>query len=257
MIVLFETVLHVAGEDGTQLWVFLCRDDRCHDMKMFPSRVEFEVQNSFILNSKYTVGTVSLIICKKLSFILGNKEQEGDCKIKLNEEMESETKSNKRKRLDEESDESKQEKRPRLDDTFEKHEETLRNNNTTAVSKAPTPILDNINDTESNKTEEDESYRFISVSESKNGKENAVFIKMPAKSDACCLPVIDIEKEDGAIEMTASARSLYSKDYLNDEEIRNYDASISSTIVSESKSDDESKGRDTKAEKDDLKMAFR
>lgn len=132
----------------------------------------------------------------------------------------------------------------------------MRNNNTTAVSKAPTPILDNINDTESNKTEEDESDRCISVSESKNGKENAVFIKMPAKSDACCLPVIDIEKEDRAIEMTASARSLYSKDYLNDEEIRNYDASISSTIVSESKSDDESKGRDTKAEKDDLKMAL-
>ncbi|XP_011440241.3 uncharacterized protein [Magallana gigas] len=170
--------------------------------------------------------------------------------------MESETKSNKRKRLDEESDESKQEKRPRLDDTFEKHEEILRNNNTTAVSKAPTPILDNINDTESNKTEEDESDRCISVSESKNGKENAVFIKMPAKSDTCCLPVIDIEKEDGAIEMTASARSLYSKEYLNDKEIPNYDASISSTIVSESKNDDESKGGDTKAEKDDLKMAL-
>lgn len=33
--------------------------------------------NSLILNSKYTVGTVSLIICKKLSIILGNKEQEG------------------------------------------------------------------------------------------------------------------------------------------------------------------------------------
>lgn len=168
--------------------------------------------------------------------------------------MESETNSDKRKRLDEESDETKQEKRPRLDDTFEKHDESLKNNKSTTVFKAETPILDKINDTESNQNEQDESYRCISLSERKNEKGNAVFINMPAKSDACCLPVIENEKEDGAIQMTASARSLDFKDNLNDEEVRDSDTSLSSTIISESKNDDESKGRDTKAEEDDLEI---
>ncbi|XP_052693425.1 uncharacterized protein LOC128171695 [Crassostrea angulata] len=169
--------------------------------------------------------------------------------------MESETNSNKRKRLDEESDESKQEKRPRLDDTFKKHDETLRNNNTTAVSKAQKPLLDNINDTESDETEQDESYRCITVSESKKEeKENAVLINMHAKSDAFILPVIENEKEDSAIETTASARSLDSRDDLNDDEVRDSDVILSPTCVSESKNDDQSKGRETKAEEVNLEI---
>lgn len=128
------------------------------------------------------------------------------------------------------------------------------NNKSTAVFKTETPLLDKIKDTESNETEQDESYRCISVSESKNEKGNAVFINMPAKSDACCLLVIEKEKEDGAIEMTARAQSLDFKDHHNDEEVRDYYISLSSTIVSESKNNDESKGRDTKAEEDDLEI---
>lgn len=104
----------------------------------------------------------------------------------------------------------------------------MRNNITTAVSKAPTPILENINDTESNELEQDESYRCISVSESKKEeKENAVLIDMHAKSDAFSLPVIENEKEYSAIEMTAVAQSLDSKDDINDEEVRDSDISLS------------------------------
>lgn len=131
----------------------------------------------------------------------------------------------------------------------------MRNNNTTAVSKAQKPILDNINDTESNETEQDESYRCISVSESKKEeKENAVLINMHAKSDTFSMPVIENEKEDSAIEMTASTRSLDSRDDLNDEEVRDSDVSLSQTTVSESKNDDESKGRETNAEEVNLEI---
>lgn len=131
----------------------------------------------------------------------------------------------------------------------------MRNNNTTAVSKAQKPILDNINDTKSDETEQDESYRCISVSESKKGeKENAVLINMHAKSDTFSLPVIENEKEYSAIEMTAGARSLDSRDDINDEEVRDSDVSLSPTCVSESKNDDDSKGRDTKAEEVNIEI---
>lgn len=107
---------------------------------------------------------------------------------------------------------------------------------------------------EFNQTEQDESYRCISVSESKKEKENAVFINMHAKSVAFSFPVIENDKEYSAIKMTAGARSLDLRDDLNDEEVRDSDVSLSPTTVSESKNDDESKGRDTKAEEVNLEI---
>lgn len=77
---------------------------------------------------------------------------------------------------------------------------------------------------------------------------------MHAESDAFSLPVIENKKECSAIEMTASARSLDSRDDLNDEEVRDSDVSLSPTTVSESKNDDESTGRDTKAEEVNLEI---
>lgn len=50
---------------------------------------------------------------------------------------------------------------------------------------------------------------------------------MHAKSDAFSLPVIENEKEYSAIEMTAVARSLDSRDDINDEEVRDSDISLS------------------------------
>lgn len=76
------------------------------------------------------------------------------------------------------------------------------------------------------------------------------------KFDICCLFVIDIEKEDGVIEMIVSVWFLYFKEYLNDKEIFNYDVSILFIIVFEFKNDDELKGGDIKVEKDDLKMVL-
>lgn len=143
-----------------------------------------------------------------------------------------------------------------MDDIFEKYEEILRNYNIIVVFKVLIFILDNINDIEFNKIEEDELDCCIFVFESKNGKENVVFIKMLVKFDVCCLFVIDIEKEDGVIEMIVSVWFLYFKDYLNDKEIFNYDVSILFIIVFEFKNDDELKGRDIKVEKDDLKMVL-
>lgn len=77
---------------------------------------------------------------------------------------------------------------------------------------------------------------------------------MHAKSDAFSLPLIENGKEHSAIEMTAGARSLDSRDDLNDEEVRDSDVSLSPTTVTESKNDDDSKGRDTKAEEVNLEI---
>lgn len=157
--------------------------------------------------------------------------------------MESQTNPNKRKRLQEESDEEKQEKRQRLDDTFDKLDEVLKNKST-AFSKAETHTLDNIDDKETNQTEQGVS-RCLSATESKNEKENA-------KSDASILLIIKSEKENGAIEMTVSAQSLDSEDNLNVEEVRDSDTRGSSTPLSEFKNDANSKDRDTKAEDESL-----
>lgn len=125
--------------------------------------------------------------------------------MKFIEDMDSETNANKRKRIEEEPKEEKQEKRQRLDNTIEKPDEII--NISTALSKAETHTLDNIDDKQTNQTEKDVSYSSVSVTESKTGKENAVFINMPAKSDDCSLPTLESENEDGTIKMTASARS--------------------------------------------------
>ena len=49
--------------------------------------------------------------------------------------------------------------------------------------------------------------------------------------------------------MTASARSLDSRDDMNDGDVRNSDAMCFSTTIAESKNTDESKGRDIQVEK--------
>lgn len=171
--------------------------------------------------------------------------------MKFSEDMESQTNSNKRKRLEEEPDEEKQEKRQRLDDTIEKPDEVLKNKSA-VLSNAETHKVDNKDDRKTNQTEQDAPRRCISVTESKNEKENAVLINMPAKVDDCSLPIIESENEEGAIKMTASARSLDSRDDNNDGDVRNSDARCSSTTISESKNTDESKGRDIQEEKEDL-----
>lgn len=170
--------------------------------------------------------------------------------MKFIEDMDSETNANKRKRIEEEPEEEKQEKRQRLDNTIEKPDEII--NISTALSKAETHTLDNIDDKQTNQTEKDVSYSSVSVTESKTGKENAVFINMPAKSDDCSLPTIESENEDGTIKMTASARSLDSRDDMNDGDVRNSEARCFSTTIAESKNTDESKGRDIQVEKGDL-----
>lgn len=171
--------------------------------------------------------------------------------MKFSEDMESQTNSNKRKRLEEEPDEEKQEKRQRLDDTTKNIDEVLKNKSA-VLSNAETHKVDNKDDRQTNQTEQDAPRRCISVTESKKEKENAVLINMPAKVDACSLPIIDSENEEGAIKMTASARSLDSRDDNNDGDVRNSDARCSSTTISESKNTDESKGRDIQIEKEDL-----
>lgn len=171
--------------------------------------------------------------------------------MKFSEDMESQTNSNKRKRLEEEPDEEKQEKRQRLDDTTEKFDEVLKNKSA-VLSNAETHKVDNKDDRQTNQTEQDAPRRCTSVTESKKEKENAVLINMPAKVDDCSLPIMESEIEEGAIKMTASARSLDSRDDNNDGDVRNSDARCSSTTISESKNTDESKGRDIQVEKEDL-----
>lgn len=120
------------------------------------------------------------------------------------------------------------------------------------MSNAETHKVDNKDDRQTNQTEQDAPRRCTSVTESKKEKENAVLINMPAKVDDCSLPIIDSENEESAIKMTASARSLDSRDDNNDGDVRNSDARCSSTTISESKNTDESKGRDIQIEKEDL-----
>lgn len=171
--------------------------------------------------------------------------------MKFSEDMESQTNSNKRKRLEEEPEDEKQEKRQRLEDTTEQFDEVLKNKSA-VLSNAETHKVDNNDDRKLNQTEQDAPRRCISVTESKKEKENAVFINMPAKVDDCRLPIIERENEEGAIKMTLSARSLDSRDDNNDGDVRNSDARCSSTTISESKNTDESKGKDIQIEKEDL-----
>lgn len=170
--------------------------------------------------------------------------------MKFSEDMESQTNSNKRKRLEEEPDEEKQEKRQRLDDTTEKLDEVLKYKST-ALSTAESHTLDNKDDRQTNQTEQDVPHSCVSVTETKTEGGNAVFINMPAKVDDCSLPIIESENEEGAIKMTANARSLDSRDDNNDGDVRNSDARCSTTTIPEYKNTDESKGRDIQVEKED------
>lgn len=77
---------------------------------------------------------------------------------------------------------------------------------------------------------------------------------MSAMSDDCSLPIIESENEEGEIKITASARSLESRDDNNDGDVRNSDAMCFSTTISESKNTDESKGRDIQVGKEDFEI---
>lgn len=165
--------------------------------------------------------------------------------------MDSETNSHKRKSPDEESDEEKHEKRPRLDNTNQKHGEVLRNNDGTSLFEAETPICNEIDDGKLNQTEQEVSDSSISVTGSENEKENAIFINMPAKSEAFSLANIEIERKDGAHAIDSIDRSDSSED-LKDDGVRDFDVSCSSSTIYETKNDDEPNGRDTQTEDDDL-----
>lgn len=93
--------------------------------------------------------------------------------------------------------------------------------------EAETPICNEIDDGKLNQTEKEVSDSSISVTGSENEKENAIFINMPAKTEACSLANIEIEKKDGAHVIDSIDRSDSSED-LKDDGVRDFDVNCSS-----------------------------
>lgn len=154
--------------------------------------------------------------------------------------MDIETKTPKRKRLDEdeESDDEKQEKRPRLEPS-KQHNKVTKAKDITVLSQADIPLFHEIDDKESTQNEPEPPGISFAVTESKEEKEN-----LPEKSEICILSLTECEVEDNGIEIDNIA---HLSDDLKDEVLAESDAIRSSSAVTETERDDECLGKDTQA----------